>query len=256
MMDTHDGTGRPPGTPSEVVRLPYIPVALVLLALIIAVTAGALYLTRHARSDATTVVEATVFPTASVPPTAVPIVAAAATPTALATATTVPTVTSTVVPTTKPSGVAATSTPGSVAPATNGASGTRVATTPLEKEIETAYLRYWEVYRQAAATDDTSHLNEVLAGDALKWTTDELNQRKSQGRGADIRTNHTYFLRRVTADTAEVDDQYTDNSVWIDLKSGQLVPRTAPPDTVVATSQLHKMDGVWKVVSGTRDERK
>ncbi len=249
-MDTHDGTGRPPGTPSsEVVRLPYVPVALALLALIIAVTAGALYLTRHARSDAATVVEATVLPTASAPPTVVPIVAAAATPTALATATTVPTLTSTVVPI---------ATRGTTATASGMVTGvaTAATSTPLEKEIEQAYIKQWQVYRQAAMTGDTTHLSEVLDGDALKLITDEITSRKSQGRGADLRTTHTYFLRNVTADAAEVDDQYVDDSRWIDIKTGQTLPRQDPPQTFVGTFQLHKVNGVWKVVTVTRDERK
>src|SRR5437588_649952 len=44
------------------------------------------------------------------------------------------------------------------------ASGFRVATSPLEQEIEQAYLHYWDVRTAAYLSLDTSQLGEVMAG--------------------------------------------------------------------------------------------
>jgi hypothetical protein len=131
--------------------------------------------------------------------------------------------------------------------------GVRFASSPLEQDIEAAYLHYWQVYRDAAATDDVSPLPEVLNGDALQWTIDDFNQWKTQGRGVDVQVKHEYVLRDVTSDHAEVDDQYTDASRWIDLKTGQRLARQGPPQTVTQTFLLERTDGTWKIYSGTRN---
>ncbi len=117
-----------------------------------------------------------------------------------------------------------------------------------------AYLHYWDVYGQSARAGDTSQLPTVLTGDALKWTTDEINQRKAQGKGMDLQVKHLPTVRSVTADTAEIDDQVTDTSRWIDLKTGTTLAREGSPTMLADTFQLQRIDGTWKVVSGTQNQ--
>jgi ARC6-like, IMS domain len=117
-----------------------------------------------------------------------------------------------------------------------------------------AYLHYWDVYGQSARVGDTSQLPTVLTGDALKWTTDEINQRKAQGQGMDLQVKHLPTVRSVTADTAEIDDQVTDTSRWIDLKTGTILAREGSPTMLADTFQLQRIDGTWKVVSGTQNQ--
>ena len=59
-------------------------------------------------------------------------------------------------------------------------------------------------------------------------------------------------------DDAESVDNYADSSIWVDPASKQPLPGEVAPDNpdnapvVSIKYQLHRFDGVWKVVSGTR----
>src|SRR5579885_3093833 len=53
--------------------------------------------------------------------------------------------------------------------------GVRVATSPLEREIEDAYYRSLQVYSDALLNLDTSRLSEVLDGEALRSVAEEVD---------------------------------------------------------------------------------
>lgn len=137
---------------------------------------------------------------------------------------------------------------------TPGPGGVRVADSPLEMEIEAAYLKYLQVYSDAVANLDTSHLQEVLDGQALQWVTDEINDLKAKGRpGKIIEDDRLTSIAFVTETSASVADEYTSRSVFADPNTKQPLPRTGPPLRVRQSYDLRKINGVWKIVNGTRE---
>lgn len=132
--------------------------------------------------------------------------------------------------------------------------GVHVANTPEEREIEQAYLKYWQVYSDAVLNLDTSHLHEVLAGPALQWVTDEVNGLKAQGHPAKIDVQHAYGFSRVTETSATVVDQYVSRSVYLDPTTRQPLPRAGSPTRVLQSFDFQKINGVWKIVGGTRQD--
>ena len=132
--------------------------------------------------------------------------------------------------------------------------GLRVANSPLEREIEAAYENYLRVYREAVLNLDTSHLNEVLAGQALQSVTDEVDGIIAGGRPVKIiEDQRLVSLGRVTETRATVVDEYVSRSVYVDPSTKQPLPRTGPPTRVRQSYELRKISGVWKIVDGTRE---
>ncbi len=138
--------------------------------------------------------------------------------------------------------------------ATPNLSGVRIADSLLEKEVEVAYLSYLEIYNDAVANLDTSRLHEVLDGQALRWVTDEINDLKAKGRpGKIIEDDRLTSIAFVTETSASVADEYTSRSVFVDPDTKQPLPRTGPPLRVRQGYDLRKINGVWKIVNGTRE---
>lgn len=130
----------------------------------------------------------------------------------------------------------------------------RIASSPLEREIEAAFQKYLQIYSQAVWELDASHLHEVLAGQALRWVTDEVNQLKAEGRPVKIvEEERKVALARVTETSATVVDDYVSRSVYVDPQTKQPLPRTKPPTRVRQSYELRKIDGIWKIVDGTRE---
>lgn len=132
--------------------------------------------------------------------------------------------------------------------------GVPIASSPLEREVEAAFQNYLQVCSQAVWELDTSHLHEVLAGEALRWVTDEVNQLKADGRPVKIiEEERKVALARVTETSATVVDDYVSRSVYVDPQTRQPLPRTKPPTRVRQSYELRKIDGTWKIVDGTRE---
>jgi hypothetical protein len=135
------------------------------------------------------------------------------------------------------------------------ASGTRFARTPLEREVEEAFLRYLDVYSNAVINLDSSRLPEVLDGAALQWVQEEVNDLKERQRPAKvIEENRTLRFTDVTPTSATLEDEYVNRSVYVDPRTKEPLPRTSAPTRVRQTYQYRKISGVWKIVDGTRDE--
>lgn len=129
----------------------------------------------------------------------------------------------------------------------------QVANSPEAKAIEAAYQRYQEVYSQAIYNLDTSHLSEVLDGQALQWVTDEVNGLKAKGwRARVITDDHAIAFGPITSDSATLVDRYANLSVYVDPNTGQDMPRTTPPTRIQQSVEFRKINGVWKIVGGTR----
>ncbi len=212
-------------------RRPWWPVGLALLGLVAVVLVGAVLLNRQfgprvgvePTPAVQTVAQGTAVPTPQSAPTA-----AAASTTAPATATP-PAATATV-------------------PAV------RVATSPLEREIEAAYQKYWDVRAEALYTLDPSRLPEVMAGAELERERQQIEELKVQGRAAKIDVEHRIAFVKVAETRAEIYDEYINKSYLVDAQTKQPIRTPGPGGIAKVSYQLQKIDGVWKVVDGTQHD--
>ena len=199
-------------------------VGLALLALVLAVLAGALLLDRRAR------------PNVGIDPTAAITAVAEVTPSTGA------------APTTPAASAAPTAT---TAPAP---STVRVATSPLEREIEDAYFRYWEVLAQAYLNLDPSLLAEATSGAELTRQEQQIRELRSQGRAAKLIVDHHLTFVEVSSDRAVIYDEYVNRSIFVNPVTKQELPTKEPPETEKISFQMRKVNGIWKVVDGRRHD--
>lgn len=229
--DTADQHG-PGGDSGAARRRPYLVVGVVLLGVVAAVLIGAFLLDHqlHPRVG----IE-------SVPTLAV-----------IAQGTPIPTVEHSV--TALPVGTIPTAVPAATAPVgTPESPELRVATSPLEREIESIYYRYLQVYSDAVLNLDASRLAEVLDGRALQLVTEEVNELKANGTPVKIiEDDRVIAFGRVTDMSATLIDEYTSRSVYVDPNTHQPLPRTGAPTRIRQSYEFRKISGVWKVVDGTR----
>lgn len=119
-------------------------------------------------------------------------------------------------------------------------------TTDVRAQVEQAYLRQWDVYAEANLKLDTSRLEEVLTGDALRIVRDQIEEQKAKNQPVRIRVEHDYRILLVDEMTATVEDNYVNHSQRLDLKTGQPV-EPDPNQRVRRTYTLKKVNGTWKV---------
>jgi hypothetical protein len=137
---------------------------------------------------------------------------------------------------------------------TGQAGAPRFARTPQEREVEQAFWRFLQVYEEALLTFDKSHLGEVLDGPALRLVTREVDDLQAGGWPVKvIEDDRSLTFADVTSTTATIEDRYVSRTVFVDPQTRQPVPRQDPPLRVLQTYEMRKVDGVWKVVGGTRD---
>ena len=125
----------------------------------------------------------------------------------------------------------------------------------LRHEIEGAYVRYWNVRADAALTLDPSHLPEVAAGDRLEREREEIAQLQAEGRAAKVVVDLQFRVVQATETTATVYDDFKNFSYAVDRNTK--TPLVEPPRAAeihVVSFEMQKIDGVWKVVDGTRYE--
>ena len=132
------------------------------------------------------------------------------------------------------------------------ASAFRVATSPLEKEIEQAYLHYWDVRSQALLTLDTSHLADVMGGAELTRDQEQVEQLKAQNQAVHIEVVHRLAFVNVGEDKAQLYDEYTNTSYLVDPVSKAALGSPGPGGIAKVSYQLEKTDGTWKVMDGAR----
>jgi len=125
----------------------------------------------------------------------------------------------------------------------------------LRHEIEDAYVRYWRVTADAALTLDPSQLPEVAAGDRLEREQEEIAQLLAEGRARKVIVDLQFRVVRATETTATVYDDFKNLSYAVDRNTK--APLVEPPRAAeihVVSFEMQKIDGVWKVVDGTRYE--
>jgi len=126
----------------------------------------------------------------------------------------------------------------------------RVGRTALEREVEDAYARYWEIRTQAYLTLNPSRLPEVMGGNGLSAEEKMLRDLQYQGRAAKLNYQHRVTLRQVGTDQATVYDEHVNHSVFVDLSTNQELPTNTSPEIERVSYELRKINGNWKVVDG------
>ena len=221
--------GDPPENPEPGHRRPYWVVGLALLGLVVVLLVGAFLLESQSRPQVGVEVPLAVTGTTSAQAAAGDVQ-----PTAQSVA--------------APPETAAAAVPAAV----ETVGGLHVANSPLEREIEAAYLHYWDVRSQAYSDLDTTHLPEVMAGAELERERQQITDLKNQGRAANIVAEHRIAFVRVSDTSAELYDEYLNKSYLIDATTRQAIQPPGPGGTAKVTYQLEKADGVWRVIDGRR----
>lgn len=138
--------------------------------------------------------------------------------------------------------------------ATSSPASLPVANSPLEREIEAAYLRFWEVRSEAFLNQDTTRLSEVMSGAELARTEQQIDELKAQGRAARIVVEHRIAFLEVGETEARLYDEYLNKSYLVDPQSEQAIQTPGPGGTAKVSYELQKIEGAWRVVDGMRHE--
>jgi hypothetical protein len=149
----------------------------------------------------------------------------------------------------------ATATPTATQTATPTASpAAPTSASSVDEEVAAAYLAYWDAYSEAVLNLDVSLVEGLASGDELEGIREEIETLRSQGIALRIVVEHDFAVVDVSADTATVFDQYTNNSFAVD-------PVTKEPPTADGSGEvlrdaffLEKSDGRWVVVRSVRQQ--
>ena len=248
-----DENGTTPGSskvPHGHAGLPYKTVGAVLFGVVLVLLGAAFFLNSRLRPPTTieTAVAASAPRPLVITPTILPPAAAASSmvsaPTGLP-STSTPTISSTASATSSSSSPAASAT-------VQLPPGVHIASSPLEQEIEAAYLHYWQVRSEALLNLDTSHLSEVMAGPELARDDKQIQDLKAQGKAVKVDIEHHIAFLHVSPDAAEIYDEYLNRSVYVDPTTKQAIPTNSPPLTAKVSYQMQKVNGTWKVIDGAQ----
>jgi hypothetical protein len=121
----------------------------------------------------------------------------------------------------------------------------------LAAEVSSAYQQYWQIRAEALYDLDSSRLQEVMAGEHLAAAEELIAQLRSEGRAIRTDVTHNYVVLEATQTRAEIADEYTDDSIYVDMTSRQSL--TGPVGALVKEQyQMDKIDGSWRVVNLVR----
>ena len=124
-----------------------------------------------------------------------------------------------------------------------------------EDEVLAAYADYWEVYAAALRDRDSSHLAEVMTGPRLDRGLQEVAALEAQGRAIALMVESDPVVLEGRGDQALIEDEYQNNSYYIDPETKQTMGATpSAPETLKDTVTMQRIDGVWKVRDGVREE--
>lgn len=129
------------------------------------------------------------------------------------------------------------------------------ATAHPEAEVLAAYENYWEVYADALRDRDHSRLDEVMTGPRLKRGMAEIAGLIADGRAVEQVVHLNPIVVEIVGDQAVILDEYENYSYYVDPATHQpLRPTPSTPQVLRDTVTMHRIDGVWKVFDGIRQE--
>ena len=118
----------------------------------------------------------------------------------------------------------------------------------LVAEVNEAYRRYSEIRAEAEWSLDGSRLAEVMPGPELAGSLRYLDDLRASGRAVRTKIEHNVRITRLTADEAEIVDDVTDWSVYVDATTRQPLQAEPAGRKLTEVYFLAKNDGVWKVI--------
>ena len=128
------------------------------------------------------------------------------------------------------------------------ASVTVTTLSAIEREVEAAYLKSWDVYADAALSLTTAGLEQSYAEPQLQRTRSDIEDRIQTKRTARFRVDHDYSIDIVGDDLARVHDRYRNHSVLVDPVTHE--PTEPDPNTVITdVFTLRRIEGTWKVTN-------
>lgn len=119
------------------------------------------------------------------------------------------------------------------------------STEEIKAQVESAYLRYWTVWTEAAEELDPSILDEVMTGPALEKARETIEAARERNDPIRIRVEHNYQILLVP-EFATVDDTFVDRSVRLDPETRQPVGPESN-ETTRNSYTLRKVGDRWKV---------
>lgn len=126
-------------------------------------------------------------------------------------------------------------------------------TTPDAKaEVIAAYLRYWDLYAEAVLNLDHSGLIGAASHEELQQVQEEIETLRAQGVALRVVIEHRPTVIELTATTATVFDEMTNNSFFVDPETHEPPEGEGSGETLVDTFFLEKVDGQWIVVHSIR----
>jgi hypothetical protein len=129
------------------------------------------------------------------------------------------------------------------------------ATPDPEAEVLTAYAEYWKVYIEALRNRDDGRLDEVMTGPRLQRGLQEIADLHAQGRAVQLVVDNRPVVLEIRGDLALISDEYENNSYYIDPVTKEPVGATpVGSETLKDLITLQRVDGVWKVRDGVREE--
>ncbi len=129
------------------------------------------------------------------------------------------------------------------------------ATPSLEDQVLTAYADYWEVYAHALRDRDASRLDDVMTGPRLERGKKEINDLLEQRRAIALVVKSNPVVLQINGDQALVFDEYENTSYYADPTTKQPIGATpSTPEIIKDTVTMRRVDGVWKVFDGVREE--
>lgn len=129
------------------------------------------------------------------------------------------------------------------------------ATPNPEAEVLAAYAYYWEIYIEALRNRDDSRLDEVMTGPRLERGLQEIADLHARGRAVQLVVENSPVLLEIRGDLALISDEYENNSYYIDPVTKQPVGATpVGSETLKDLITLQRVDGVWRVRDGVREE--
>ena len=111
-----------------------------------------------------------------------------------------------------------------------------------------AYLHYWDIYSDALLTLDSSHLSEVMSGDALDQARQQVDQLRSQSHALKIVVEHHDKVTSVDPTSVTLDDDFVNKSYEVDAVTKEPLGTPEPANIESISCRVELVGGVWKVV--------
>ncbi|MCC6176164.1 MAG: hypothetical protein IT305_12735 [Chloroflexi bacterium] len=129
------------------------------------------------------------------------------------------------------------------------------ATPDPEAEVLAGYERYWEVYAEALRNRDDSRLDEVMTGPRLERGVAEIAGLVADDRAVEQVVHLNPIVVEIVGERAVIFDEYENYSYYLDPATHRpLRPTPSTPQVLRDTVTMHRIDGVWKVFDGIRQE--